>query len=184
MAVIRVTGHIGSGKSTLCKELAKALNYEYHYTGGIVRTMAAEMGLSIEDFYKWLERHPEKERSVDNRQEELMIEKDNLVVEGRMAPFLGCAFKTVNIFLRVHKEEGAKRLQKRPENRGKTIDELMQSAGEREDAERKRYWELYGLEDHLDENDPIFDIIIDTTRKTEEEVLKYALKWIPRLIKD
>ncbi len=32
MAVIRVGGHLGAGKTTLCKKLAKHLGYEYSYT--------------------------------------------------------------------------------------------------------------------------------------------------------
>ena len=184
MPVIRVTGHIGSGKSSLCKELANALGYEYHYTGGIMRQMAAEMNLSMEDFYKWLEQHPDKEEAVDYRQEDLMVKNDNLVVEGRMAPFLSCAFKTVNILLKVRPEEGAKRLQKRPENKNKTIEEIMLMVKERTAMERKRYYELYDLENHLDENDPIFKLVIDTTYMTEAEVLDYAVTWIPRLIED
>src|SRR3990167_7672007 len=110
MAVIRVTGHICSGKSSLCKELANALGYEYHYTGGIMRQMAAEMNLSMEDFYKWLE------------------------------------------------------------NKNKTIEEIMLMVKERTAMERKRYYELYDLENHLDENDPIFKLVIDTTYMTEAEV--------------
>ncbi len=184
MAVIRVTGHIGSGKSTLCKELAKTLNYQYHYTGGIMRQMAAEKGMSIEEFYKWLEQNPIMEEDIDNRQEDLMIDNDNLVVEGRMAPFLSCAFKTVNIFLKVRPDEGARRLQRRPEYQNKTIEELMKMAEERTVAERKRYWTLYEIDNHLDENDPIFHIILDTTLMSEDEVWEYIVKWIPRLLAD
>lgn len=182
MAVIRVTGHIGSGKSTLCFELAQELDYEYHYTGGIIRVLAAEAGLSIEEFYKQLEENPAKEKEIDSRQEDLMVKKDNLVIEGRMAPFLGCAFPTVNIFLKVRREEGAKRLQNRPENKGKTIEEIMRLTEEREKMEKNRYRGLYGLDNHLDENDPIFHIIIDTTHMTAKEVLDYAKEWIPRLL--
>ena len=101
-----------------------------------------------------------------------------------MAPFLSCAFKTVNILLKVRPEEGAKRLQKRPENKNKTIEEIMLMVKERTAMERKRYYELYDLENHLDENDPIFKLVIDTTYMTEAEVLDYAVTWIPRLIED
>ena len=184
MAVIRVTGNIGSGKSTLCKKLAQKLDYEYYYIGGVMRQMAAEACLILEDFYEQLKENPGLEREIDSRQEDLMIKKDNLVVEGRMAPFLGCAFPTVNILLKVRPEEGAKRIQKRPENKGKTMEELMQLTEERENMERKRYYELYDLENHLDENDPIFKLVIDTTYMTEAEVLDYAVTWIPRLIED
>lgn len=184
MAVIRVTGNIGSGKSTLCKKLAQMLKYEYHSIGGIMRQMAAEACLSLEDFYKELEENPGLEREIDSRQEDLMTTKDNLVVEGRMAPFLGCVFPTVNILLKVRPEEGARRIQKRPENQGKTVEELKQMTEKREQMERKRYWELYGLDNHLDENDPIFKLVIDTTFMTEAEILDRAVKWIPRLLED
>jgi len=58
MAVIRVSGNIGSGKTTLSKRLAKELGYGYHYTGGIFRKLAAEAGLSIEDYYAQVSANP------------------------------------------------------------------------------------------------------------------------------
>ena len=167
MAVIRVTGNIGSGKTTLCKKLAEFLSYEYHSVGALIREMATEREQTVEEFYSWLATEPQMEKEIDMLLENLMFAKDNLVIDGRMAPFGACAFQKINILLKVGCEEGARRCQERPENQNKTIHELIRLNEEREEAEKNRYRKLYGIENHLDENR--FDIAIDTTHLTKAE---------------
>jgi predicted cytidylate kinase len=178
--VIRVSGHPGAGKTTLCKRLAAALGYEYHYAGGIFRQMAAERGLSIEDFYAALAADPAAENAVDERQERLMAEKDNLVMEGRIAPFLPCPFPTCNILLTVEPRTGAARNAQRPENTGRSIEDMEARTQERLEAERNHYRALRGIEDHLDPSR--FDIVIDTTTLTPDEVFSAVMNALrPRL---
>src|SRR3989344_2592842 len=82
MAVICVGGHLGAGKTTLCKKLAKHLGYHYSYAGGMFREMAKERGLTIEEFYSQLVTDPVLEKSVDDRQIDLMMSRDGLIMEG------------------------------------------------------------------------------------------------------
>ena len=51
VAIIRVGGNLGAGKTTVCKKLAEYLGYRYFNTGGVFREMAKERGLTIEKFY-------------------------------------------------------------------------------------------------------------------------------------
>lgn len=81
MAIITFGGDLGSGKTTLAKRVAEALNYQELYVGGIFREMAAEKGMSIEEFYAQMSEEPELEKAVDVRQEKLMKERDNVVVQ-------------------------------------------------------------------------------------------------------
>lgn len=85
--VLRVSGNLGSGKTTLCKRLASELNYQYIYSGGFLRKMARERNTAIEDFLIFLEACPVIEYAMDERQKILMNSTDNLVVDGRIAPF-------------------------------------------------------------------------------------------------
>ena len=180
MAIIRVSGHLGAGKTTICDRLAEALGYKNHYTGAVFRELAKVKGLSLEEFYKQMVDNPELEKEIDARQEQLMLTEDNLIVQGRVAPFLAYNpnFKKINIFFKVSPEEGARRQLNRPENKDRTIEEMARLSEERSGEERKRYWLLYGIYDYLDES--CFDIIVDTTNLNPEEVFEYLLAEIKK----
>lgn len=181
MAVIRVGGNLGAGKTTLCKRLAKYLEYEYSYTGGIFREMARERGLTIEEFYDQLVADPVLEKSVDDRQIALMMSRDNLVMEGRITAFLPCAFRPINLFIKVDETEGVRRQMNRPENRGKEFDEMLALTRKRIQDEQERYQILYQIPNHLDEN--CFDIVIDTTTLSPDEVFEEATHQIKKHLK-
>ncbi|MBI2627014.1 MAG: AAA family ATPase [Parcubacteria group bacterium] len=184
MAVIRVTGDPGSGTTTLCKKLALELNYDFHYTGQIFREFAEIAGLSLTEFYIKLESDPELEKNIDKRQIQLMLNFDRLVVDGRMAPFLPCRFKTINILLKVSEGIGARRLSNRPEYQKKSIQEIIESVRTRVQTEKERYQKLYGetymrgIEDHLAYNKDIFHISMHTNFYTAEQVFQEVLRQI------
>ena len=180
MAIIRVSGYPGAGKTSLCTRLEKELGYTYFYAGGLFRQMAEERRLSIEDFYRELSSNPELEKSIDTQSEKLMEQNDKIIVEGRMAPFQKSSFKTINVLLKISPEEGARRQSLRPENRGKAIPEIKRLTKERVANERAHYKELYGITDHFDESK--FDIVIDTTHKTLDETLEIVLKEINKIL--
>jgi cytidylate kinase len=169
--IITIGGNLGAGKTTLAGRLSKTLNYEELYIGGIMREMAAEQRMSIEEFYKRLKHNPELERSVDERQAKLMKEKDNLIVQGRVAWFFGknSPFKVFNIFLTVSPEVGAQRSRQRPENKEIESVEVMMTMDEvRVKLELERYRALYGIENFLDPAH--YDFALDTTNLTVDEV--------------
>lgn len=183
MAIIRVSGNLGSGKTTICERLAVALGYENHYTGQVFRDLAKEKGLSIEVFYKQMVDNPELEKDIDNRQAMLMLTKDNIVVQGRMAPFLpwkpGC--KKIDIFFKVSDEEGARRQLQRKENKDKSLEEMIRLSNERTNEERERYGMLYPhIPDYL--NEALFDIVIDTTYLNPDQVFEKLFNKIKSLI--
>ncbi|HUC31107.1 MAG TPA: cytidylate kinase family protein [Candidatus Paceibacterota bacterium] len=173
--IITIGGNLGAGKTTLANNLANALHYEQLYVGGIFREMAAEKNLSIEQFYAQLKDDPALEQAVDKRQMKLMSEKENLVVQGRVAWYFAkqSPFRTFNILLTVDPATGAARVGERKENIGKTAGEVAIAVTEREKAERERYATLYGIENHLDPNH--YDFVLDTTSLTEQQVFEKVL---------
>jgi predicted cytidylate kinase len=174
--IITIGGNLGAGKTTLAGRLSKALDYEELYIGGIMREMAAEQKMTIEEFYKRLKHNPELERSVDERQAKLMHEKDNLIIQGRVAWFFakGSPFKVFNIFLMVTPEVGAARTKQRPENKEvASVEEIEKMNEGRVKLELERYRVLYGIENFLDPAN--YDFVLDTTNLTEDEVEKKIL---------
>jgi cytidylate kinase len=167
--IITIGGNVGAGKSTLAAMLSHELNYEQLYVGGIFREMAAEKNLTIEQFYTQLKDDPAIEQSVDQRQATLMREKDNLIVQGRIAWYFAKSspFKICNIFLAVDPATGARRSGERKENAGRSTDEMIIATAEREKMERERYSMLYGIENHLDPAH--YDLVIDTSTLTPQE---------------
>lgn len=181
--IITIGGNVGAGKTTLAATLSKALGYEELYMGGLMRELAEERGMSIEEFYKKLKAEPDLERSLDERQAKTMHEHDNLVVQGRIAWFFakGSPFHIFNIFLAVDPEVGAQRSARRPENSGRDVSELFAANAERARAELERYHELYGIQNFLDERH--YDFVFDTTGFTEDEVLDKVLAEIDEIKK-
>jgi predicted cytidylate kinase len=175
MAIITIGGNVGAGKTTLGSRLTKKLGYEELYTGGIFRQIAAERGMTIEDFYGALKNDPMLEKSVDDRQTKLMREKDNLVVQGRVAWFFSkqSPFTVFNIFLGVDRMIGARRMAERNENAGRSIKELAAANALREQNELERYNILYGIKNFLDHGH--YDFVLDTSRLSENEILDTIL---------
>lgn len=180
MAVIRISGYPGSGKTTLSKRLSEALGYDYHYTGSVFRKMAQERGLTVEEFYRQITSNPELEKSLDAVQAEIMNIKDNVIVEGRVAPFQKTPFRAINILLTVEPATGARRELIRPENKGRSVTEMVKATEERVASEGARYRSLYGIEDHL--NARYFNIVIDTTKLSPDETFEKVMARLKELI--
>ena len=172
MAIITIGGNVGAGKTTLAAKLAKALDYNELYMGGLFREIAAERGMSIETFYAELKNDPVLERSVDERQKKLMREKNDMVIQGRMAWYFAkeSPFTIFNIFLGVSPDVGAKRSAQKPEYQGISLGDVANVNTLREKTERERYHALYGITNFLDHGH--YDFVLDTSALTENEVVE------------
>jgi CMP/dCMP kinase len=173
--IITIGGNIGAGKTTLANQLASELHYEQLYVGGIFRELASEKKLSIEQFISQLKEDPALEQSVDQRQATLMREKDNLIVQGRIAWYFAQSspFKVFNIFLAVDPATGAHRSGERKENAGRSADEMAAATADREKTERERYKMLYAIEDYFDPSH--YDFILDTSGLTPQETFNKVM---------
>ncbi len=178
--IITIGGDIGAGKTVLAARLAKALGYEELYMGGIFREMAAEKAMTIERFYDALRTDPAAEREADDRQRQLMRERDNLVVQGRISWYFAkeSHFRAWNILLKVDPVIGAQRSGQRPENAGRSAEEMIAATAERARHEQEHYRALYGIEDHRDPRH--YDFILDTSDLSEEEVFKRTMEEIKK----
>lgn len=174
---ITISGQAGSGKSTVAKELAERLGYEYHSVGKMMRDMAKEKGMTILELQKTAEKGREIDEELDERQEMLGKEKEDFVLDSRLGfHFVPDSFK---VFLKVDIEEAARRIQGhgRSEERYKDMEEAISEIKERMESEKKRYKEYYGIE--FPDQDK-FDLVIDTTDKGVEWVVERVVEAIEK----
>jgi len=167
--IITIGGSVCSGKTTLAKKLAEKFKLKHISAGLIMREMAKKRGISLQEFSKYAESNPEIDLEIDKKQREFA--SGNCVVDGRLsAHFLDSDLK---VWLDAPLDIRAERLSERDKKPG---GDAKKSIIEREDSERKRYMEIYGI--NL-EDMSIYDIIINTAKfdiKTMTELVSIAIK--------
>ncbi len=161
--IITIGGPIGSGKTTLAKELATNFGFTHISAGMIMRDMAKKMNMSIEQFSKYAENNPEIDLEIDKQQKEL-AKNGNCVVDGRLSGhFLKSNLK---IWLSAPLDTRVKRTSKRDH---KTVEDARICLLEREASEKKRYFEIYGI--NLDDING-YDLIINTATFNVDALLR------------
>jgi CMP/dCMP kinase len=177
--IITVSGPGGSGKSSISKRLEQVLGYKRYYMGGEKRRIAKQLGISLEALNKRDEKEHFGDKLVDQRILELANTEDNIIIEGRTA--FHFAPKSVKLYLDVEKGEAARRLfnqpEKRPEESYSTLEEFTAALERRHQSDIKRYSKYYGF-DCYDKSH--YDIVIDTTEKSIEEVFFEVMEALSR----
>jgi len=185
--IITITGEPGSGKSTIGRKLAQELNYKHYYIGQIRRDAARKRGMTLAEYNKYGENHPETDTEVDEYQKKLGEEEDNFVIEGRTSWFF--IPNSIKIYISVSQEEGAKRVFKELQeenNRNEdreliTLEDVMRSHREREKSDALRYKKYYNI-DYFDKS--VYDIVLDTTNLNREEAFNSIWNKVKEVIKD
>lgn len=131
---------------------------------------------------------PEFDFIIDEVQEELLGREASAVHEGRMVPHLAEKVKSfgrvpnkifIKIFCVAEEEERVRRLKNRAEYKDMPPEQIKRETQERLATEQRRYRELYGIEDHIGLRH--FDIVVDTTHLSPEEVLQETFRRIEDL---
>ena len=167
-----ITGHLGSGKTTICKLLNKEYNFETISAGSLMREMAAEKGVSILDFQK----SESNLEHIDNYIDSAIIAKNkgisddkNVIFDSRMAwHFLPDTFK---IFIVVSPYEAALRTYLTRSSKDETytsVEQAMNQLIERRVVENRRYKAIYGVNCEDLSN---YDVVIDTSYISPKEAM-------------
>lgn len=170
MGAITIGGPPGSGTTTIAKLLSERLKWKYVYTGDIFRELAKSKNLSLVEFGKYAEKHPEIDRQLDSKQLEL-AKMGSIILEGRVSGWIVHknevdAFK---IWLKAEDNIRAKRV---AEREGKSEEEVMKVIKEREESERTRYMKLY----NFDLSDlSFYDIVVDTGPILPEKICEIIM---------
>ncbi len=173
--IITVSGEPGAGKSTVARLLAKKLGYDFLSIGSLLR----KLGLTNHKDILGMNKEALKKEKIDKELDKhlIMISKsrDNVVVDARLGFFF--IKKSVKIFLKVNDIVGAKRifLSKRKTEGYKSIITALFSIYLRKHFEVERYKRLYYINPY---NTKHYDLVIDTTRLSPEEVVSIIIQFL------
>ncbi len=171
-----ITGHLGSGKSTICKLLNKEYGFDIISAGSLMREMASEKGVSVLDFQK----SQSNLEHVDNYIDSAIVAKNktisddkNVIFDSRLAwHFLPETFK---IFIVVSPYEAALRTYLTRDSKEESytsVDEAMNKLIERRVVENRRYKAIYGINCEDLSN---YDVVIDTSYITPKEAVEIIM---------
>jgi cytidylate kinase len=162
--LLTVSGPAGSGKSTTAAELADAFGLDHVSGGDIFRDLAAERGYTPVEFNELAEEDDQIDRDLDRRLYDIAHERDDLVLESRLAGWLAADTADFRFWLDAPLAVRAARIADREE---KPIDVAREETSRREASEALRYEQYYGIDiDDLQ----IYDAVLNTARWSPEGV--------------
>lgn len=167
MVAVTISGHPGSGTSTLVDRLCHRLGWSKLNGGEVFRMVAEERGIELEEFSRLCDEEPEVDMSLDERLRFSMTEPDGpQIVESRLAGWWAhkLELECLKVWLQVSIKERARRVVIRE---GGDLDDAEKRINERQQADQKRYSNLYSLS--LDELTP-YNLIIEADSLNPEQV--------------
>ena len=164
----------GSGKGTVSKLLAKELWYEIISIWDMKRKLAADMWINIIEFNKMWD-DPEKSAEFDLKYEEYQKNlklSDNIILDSRL--WFYAQPKAFKILLDVDEKVAWERIFKaeRDTDKQTTKKHAIDEVKERNSSDEDRYMKLYNVDLWNPNN---YNLVIDTSERTPEEVLQIIL---------
>ena len=169
--IISISGDIASGKGTVSTILTNDLNYGIYRNGEYFRKLAKEMGMDVTSFNIYVKEHPEIDRQIENSAKEYAKDHENFVIDARLGWY--AVPESFKVYLKVDIDVAAKRAfddeKRKSTEKFNTLEEQKQDIIKRYNSENMRYWDLYKVRKDDMSN---YDLVIDTTKKSPEEVAK------------
>lgn len=156
--LLTVSGPPGSGKSTTATALADALDLEHISGGDIFRELATERDLSLVAFNQLAEEDDSIDRDLDRRLREIAIERDDVVLESRLAGWLAADHADLRVWLDAPLDVRAARIADRED---KSVETARTETDTRATSEAQRYREYYNIDI---EDRSIYDLVVNTGR--------------------
>ena len=169
--ILTISGKHGSGKSVIGKKVALALDIKYYSTGQAFRDLAKEMNMSLEEFTKHVENHPNIDRDLDKKIVEI-AKKGDIIIDSQLSSHILQNIADFKILLKCPLETRVKRMADRDQT---SYEEKLKETMLREKSEQERFKILYDID--LEDN-KIYDLIIETENLSIEEVLNKILSVI------
>ena len=171
MVIITISGTPGSGKTTVAELLYKKLGIPYISSGMIFRELADKYGMTLAEFSKYCEEHKEVDRELDEKQIEF-LRKGDIILESRLSGWLAYRNNIPAFKILIDADEliRAERIVKRE---GGDIQQRLKELIEREQSERKRYLNYYGINMR---DTSIYDLTVDSSNHAPQEIIDLILK--------
>ena len=163
--LLTVSGPPGSGKSTTAAALAEAFDLEHVSGGDIFRELAAERDMTPVEFNELAEDDDQIDRDLDRRLRTVAVERDDVLLESRLAGWLAGDHADLRIWLDAPLDVRCERIVDRED---KQLDQVIEETRRRESSEAKRYREYYNI--HIDDLS-IYDLVYNTARWSPEGML-------------
>jgi cytidylate kinase len=167
--LITVSGPFGSGKTTFAEGVAGELGYEYVSGGDIFRSLAEERGVSLVEFNRLAEEDDQVDRDLDRRLREIATEREDLVLESRLAGWIAGDHADLKFWLDAPLGVRVDRVADRED---KSHETARRESTERATSEARRYEEYYGIDI---EDRSIYDLVVNTARWDPESEIDIAL---------
>ncbi len=172
--IITITGTLGSGKSSTADLVANELGYKRFSSGDFMRKIALEMNMSLNELSVKAQNDTSIDKKIDDEVRSAG-KMEGIVIDSRLAfHWIPESFK---VYLDLAPEIAKDRilnnlkvntLRKQSEN-ATSAEEIYNKIISRRESEKKRYKELYEIENHADPKN--FDIVIDTDKNNLEQVV-------------
>lgn len=176
--IITISGKAGAGKSTVAKLLSEKLRLNHYSMGDLMRKIAKDKAISLHDLGILAEKDDSIDRELDKRQIELGKREDNFVIDGRLTAYF-MPNANLKVFLDCSDKVRTERIlnDQRKDEKGSSFSEMAQAIREREESERKRYSQYYGV-DYYDKK--LYDLVVDTTSLGINEVVEKIMYFISK----
>jgi cytidylate kinase len=174
MLKVTVSGHPGSGTSTLVSLLCETKGWSSLNGGELFRQEAKRRNMSLSDFGQLCKEDLEVDRQLDALLKEEMMRTDEdapSVIESRLSGWWAykLGLSTPRIWLEVDDIERAKRVQARE---GGDLNFIIEENKQRSKVDEQRFDELYGL---LPQQTEPYTHIINASDLNPQEVLASVL---------
>ena len=172
MKKVTISGHPGSGTSTLVEGLEHHFGWNSINGGEIFRAEAKNRGMTLAEFGSLCSNDESVDLQLDNSLREYIAGDKINIIESRLAGWW--AFKMdancLRIWLNVSENERAKRVTTREQI---SLEQAKQANAIRLAVDNERYQKMYGF---IPEDPTPYTHIIDATDITAQEVLKQAVE--------
>ena len=173
--IISLAGDLASGKGAVSRILSGELGYSIYRNGEYVRNLAKERGLDITSFNEYLNVHPEIDIQIEKSAAEYAKEHDFFIIDARLGWY--AVPESFKVYLTINIDEAARRAfydeNRKETEKFETIEEQKADLIRRFNMENERYFRTYGVHKEDLSN---YDLVIDTTDKTPEEVSKIIIE--------